>query len=81
MADKSKLKQAPKIKVRRGGNMHVFCDMQEGGAGLTLRCREGGGHQRARSSCRQGDEGRVNKHTALLWPLFVQSVPLLFRVF
>lgn len=52
--------------------MLIFCDLQEGGVGLTLRCREGGGHQRARSSCRQGDEGRVNKHSHSL--AFVCSV-------
>lgn len=35
----------------------MFCNVQEGGVGLTLGCREGGGHQRARSSC--GHEERV----------------------
>lgn len=76
MADKSKLKQAPKIKVRWGGSMLVFCVTQEGGVGLTLCCREGSGHQRARSSCRQGDEGRINKHSHSL--AFVGSVRAFF---
>lgn len=39
--------------------MHIFCNVQEGGVGLTLGCREGGGHQRARSSCGHGDKERV----------------------
>lgn len=33
----------------------MFCNVQEGGVGLTLGCREGGGHQRARSSCGHGE--------------------------
>lgn len=49
-------------KVKCGGSMHLCCNVQEGGAGLTLGCRKGGGHQGARSSC--GQEGRViTKHT------------------
>lgn len=40
--------------------MHIFRFEQEGGVGLTLGCREGAGHQRARSSCgqeeREGDK-------------------------
>lgn len=39
--------------------MHIFCFEQEGGVGLTLGCREGGGHQRARSSCGQEDREGV----------------------
>lgn len=37
----------------------MFWNVQEGGVELTLGCREGGGHQRARSSCRQ--EERVTE--------------------
>lgn len=50
-------------KVKCGGSMHMCCNVQEGGAGLTLGCREGGGHQGACSSC--GKEERViTKHTS-----------------
>lgn len=64
--------------------MHIFCFEQEGGVGLTLRCREGGGHQRARSSCGQEDREGVQttdtvNHSLLLF-LRINSVKALFNI-
>lgn len=63
--------------------MHIFCSEQEGGAALTLGCREGGGHQRARSSCVQEDREGV-KSTDTEWAIFtsvVNMVSFYFFVF
>lgn len=63
--------------------MHIFCFEQEGGVGLTLCCREGGGHQRARSSCGQENREGVQttdtvNHSLLLF-LLVYSIKALFN--
>lgn len=55
--------------------MHIFYFEQEGGVGLTLRCREGGGHQRARSSC--GQEDREGVQTTDSEPFSIARSPRL----
>lgn len=58
--DKEKIQSTQEKKVKCGGGMHMCCNVQEGGAGLTLGCRKGGGHQGARSSCGQ-EERAITK--------------------
>lgn len=60
--------------------MHIFHFEQEGGVRLTLGCREVAGHQRARSPCGQEDREGVQTPDHHSFPLFIQSVPLVFNV-
>lgn len=69
-------------KVKCGGSMHIFCNVQEGGVEPTLGCREGGGHQRARSSCEHEERERVTTTETLGHsPYIVYSVLLVYHVF